>query len=136
MTLIQEKRRAHYLANRERILADMKARRAANPEKYRAVQRVRDAKYRSAHRQEFLEKHKRRYWRATGRPEPLRPCPAVCECCGRAPTTKALASDHDPVTGQWRGWLCHYCNPAIGMLGDTIAGLQQAICYLTRTSVK
>jgi hypothetical protein len=34
-----------------------------------------------------------------------------CECCGKI---TRLYLDHDHVTGQCRGWLCHRCNQALG----------------------
>ena len=126
----------NYEENRDRRLAQMKARRLADPEGYRIAQRAREHKYRAAHREKFLESHKRRYWRATGRPAPLRPRPVNCECCERPAGTRALCSDRDPATGIWRGWICFYCNTAIGKLGDSVEGVQRALLYLTRPSVK
>ena len=67
-------------------------------------------------------------------PKPTRPRPTLCECCGTVPrgAVKALALDHNHVTGEFRGWLCSFCNLAIGMLGDNVAGLKKAIDYLQR----
>lgn len=69
---------------------------------------------------------RRRY----GIPEPTRPCPDSCECCGDLPGKKALSADHDHVTGLFRGWLCLNCNIGIGKLGDCKAGLALATSYL------
>ncbi len=55
-----------------------------------------------------------------------------CDCCGRKP--RKLVVDHDHKTGIVRGLLCQGCNPAIGKLGDDVAGLQRAIDYLQRAS--
>lgn len=91
---------------------------------YRAKNRARKAneKYRAKQRE---------YLRAfNGLPSPTRPCPTVCECCGRPPGKQALCLDHCHETGAFRGWLCARCNGGIGSLGDTIGGLQQAIRYL------
>jgi hypothetical protein len=38
--------------------------------------------------------------------------------------------DHDHQTGMFRGWVCTECNKALGLLGDTIAGLEMALSYL------
>jgi hypothetical protein len=68
-----------------------------------------------------------------GLPEPTRPDPGKCECCGG--TNKnghTLALDHDHITGTFRGWLCHRCNLGIGKLGDTLYGVTQAVKYLMR----
>lgn len=71
--------------------------------------------------------------RFMGLPEPTRPDPKLCECCGRKPK-RALHLDHDHETGKFRGWLCNTCNTGIGGLGDTIAGLLRAMRYLRRAS--
>lgn len=34
-----------------------------------------------------------------------------CEICGHV---RNLRYDHDHVTGQFRGWLCNWCNLALG----------------------
>ena len=57
------------------------------------------------------------------------PRPSSCENCGH--TTDRLQLDHDHTTGEFRGWLCKSCDVGIGNLGDNIAGLAQAIIYLT-----
>jgi len=41
--------------------------------------------------------------------------------------------DHDHITGNRRGLLCHSCNTGIGLLGDNLAGLQQAVHYLSKS---
>lgn len=66
--------------------------------------------------------------------EPKRPCPDHCENCGKPPDEgrKYLNLDHDHITGEFRGWLCHSCNVGIGHLGDCVEGLEQAIEYLQR----
>lgn len=38
--------------------------------------------------------------------------------------------DHDHVTGAVRGMLCNHCNTGLGLLGDTLEGLQAAVRYL------
>lgn len=40
--------------------------------------------------------------------------------------------DHDHVTEQVRGLLCHGCNVGIGWLGDTLDGVEKAAAYLRR----
>jgi hypothetical protein len=67
-------------------------------------------------------------------PSPTRPCPALCENCGRPPGERALHLDHDHTAGKFRGWLCFACNSGIGKLGDNIAGLRRAIAYLERAA--
>ena len=71
--------------------------------------------------------------RRKGHPEPTRPMPLVCECCGLK-SKRTLVLDHDHVTGAFRGWLCHRCNLAIGILGDTIIAVGKALRYLRRAA--
>lgn len=51
-----------------------------------------------------------------------------CAICGDA--GGKICADHDHSTGLFRGWLCCRCNRAIGLLGDSIAGLRAAVRYL------
>jgi hypothetical protein len=60
----------------------------------------------------------------------------VCKLCGSAESKRGdhrLMVDHDHVTGEVRGLLCNPCNAAIGLLGDNISTLQNAINYLSTT---
>lgn len=69
---------------------------------------------------------------------PVDPLP-VCECCGRPfeATRKGsprLDHDHgyeDVVLNAFRGYICDWCNTGIGLLGDNIEGLMNAIAYVT-----
>lgn len=67
-------------------------------------------------------------------PEPTRPCPAVCECCGLKPTKRELSLDHDHKTGRFRGWLCSNCNMGLGLFRDNPTALESAIRYLANAS--
>lgn len=58
--------------------------------------------------------------------------PDVCECCGQPPKRRAIHWDHDHVTGEFRGWLCHACNGALGQVDDSVERLQLLIAYLQR----
>lgn len=110
----RERARAWYdnPANRNRVLARLRKQRTEHPERERATNR-----------------------RRAGLPEPTRPEPPVCECCGGPPDyRKALSLDHCHVTGVFRGWLCGKCNTAIGKLGDDKPGLLRAVAYLDRAS--
>lgn len=59
-----------------------------------------------------------------------------CAVCLRAveDNDKMVHVDHDHVTGKVRGILCHYCNTALGKLGDNIENLQRAIRYLQKAA--
>ena len=58
----------------------------------------------------------------------------VCKICGSKDSKRGdhrLMVDHDHKTGEVRGLLCNPCNAAIGLLGDNISTLQNAINYLS-----
>lgn len=60
----------------------------------------------------------------------------TCALCGQPPEGGQLLSvDHDHVDGHIRGLLCTSCNLGLGMLGDTVVGLQRALSYLQRPAV-
>jgi len=55
----------------------------------------------------------------------------ICNCCGiNCKSTQPLHTDHCHKTGAIRGRICSESNLAIGALGDTVEGLEQAIKYL------
>lgn len=59
----------------------------------------------------------------------------VCDKCKRPPPNhrkKFLAVDHNHETGQVRGLLCDNCNRGIGLLGDTVESLTDAVNYLKK----
>jgi len=67
-------------------------------------------------------------------PETDHRCP-VClrnwqEMQGYSLRKKNWACDHDHATGEFRGWLCHKCNLALGNLGDCVERLLRAADYL------
>ena len=55
-----------------------------------------------------------------------------CEVCGRPPKTRALAVDHDHLTGQVRGLLCFTDNRLLLGRGITAKRLRAAADYLDR----
>jgi hypothetical protein len=60
----------------------------------------------------------------------------ACGICKRPFTEDGQAPhiDHDHVTGVVRGILCQRCNNGLGMLGDTILGLEVALEYLKKSA--
>jgi hypothetical protein len=99
---------------REQSRLRMRAKRAADPEKYREMVRQWRktskgkkviAAWRAKHR-DYLEQMRRVY---RGLPAPSRPKPAACECCGAVPGKRGLHLDHCHKTGKFRGWLCQRC---------------------------
>ena len=53
----------------------------------------------------------------------------LCAICHQAPE-RGLYVDHDHTTGHIRGLLCLKCNSAIGLLGDSIEMVEDALEYL------
>lgn len=111
-----EKDRIYYLKNRERIREKDRAARIANPEKYKEYQNK-------------WYREKGRYQRL---PSSTRPCPEICELCGKAPQgkIKSLSLDHCHITNRFRGWLCSSCNKGIGFLKDNPELCEKAATYL------
>ena len=98
-----------------------------NPEKVRAAKTKHYVANKSSYRERMRE------WEKL--PKPTRPCPTACEICGRLPTAaKSLALDHSHSEGYFRGWVCHRCNLALGLFGDTLAGVLAAVDYLLRAA--
>ena len=139
MAYSKEKYRAWYQRNIER--ERKRSRDYGNA--HAAERKQRNAKYRAAHGDEVRAAQRRRSaktpahvktaanrrWR--GLPEPTRPMPEVCDCCGGPSNGRgSLHFDHCHRTNRFRGWLCSTCNTAIGKLGDTAAGVARAVAYL------
>lgn len=129
-------------ANKAKRRASIAEYRGANAEYVRSAEAKRYQARKAKNPVAFQEYYRRYYYLRGGcaenrrrrkLPEPKRPEPPVCECCGGPPGKRALNLDHDHVTGQFRGWLCGRCNTSIGGLGDDITGLQRAIAYLERS---
>jgi len=55
-----------------------------------------------------------------------------CRICGKVPTSRSLALDHDHTNGQVRGFLCTRCNMGLGYL-PTPELLRAALEYLKAT---
>ena len=53
----------------------------------------------------------------------------VCAICAKE-CTRALAADHDHITGMFRGLLCNPCNRGLGYFKDNSDLLQKATQYL------
>lgn len=50
-----------------------------------------------------------------------------CEICGRR---RKLVTDHDHKTGEFRGFLCHQCNTALGHFADNPKLMEKAANYV------
>lgn len=126
-TVNRKRASAHYIANRQRAKDRLNERYATDP-KYRAEKRVYAEEY-AKNNQASIRANSRKY---RGLPDPTRPEPIACECCGNSSGGRGMALDHCHVTGAFRGWLCVKCNSGIGILGDTVEAAERAVAYLKR----
>ena len=106
-----------------------------NPEKYK---KYRDNQPVEKRTKNALNSKLKKLERLAGRP-----CPEICEACHepeRVPSTggkpKRLAFDHCHTTGEFRGWLCHSCNTALGMIEDSVEKLEMLKFYLLNSRAK
>lgn len=61
---------------------------------------------------------------------------AICKTQNPTGKWKVFAVDHCHDTGIVRGLLCNECNRGMGLLGDSVERLQQAIDYLNKKKTK
>jgi hypothetical protein len=55
----------------------------------------------------------------------------LCAICKQPPKdAQSLAMDHNHKTNEFRGLLCKECNRALGLFGDNIDTLTNAVIYL------
>lgn len=94
--------------------------------------RTANEEWKESNREQYKKVQRAAKQKWSGIPEPTRPMPDQCECCGRKKGKKALHIDHCHLTGLFRGWLCFRCNAAIGLLGDTTESARRAVAYLER----
>lgn len=140
---------------RARVNARVRKRRELDPEKFRKAAREwhrQNKEKMAAYNKKYMQRPgvkeraaaRQRQWtienrehrvklarKRSGLPDPTRPCPDVCECCGGR-SERSLHLDHCHKTGQFRGWLCFMCNSGIGKLGDDISSLERAVAYLRK----
>lgn len=63
---------------------------------------------------------------------------SACACCSKKANNdgRRLFVDHCHETGEVRGLLCQPCNTAIGLLGDNLEGVKNALSYLQESAKK
>jgi hypothetical protein len=132
---ILEKAHEYYLTHRENAIAASRRWAKKHPDElkeyraaYRAANRDRFNKYSTDSMLHKLEK-------LAGRP-----CPKVCELCGKPDTRTRLHFDHDHACCDsfpekscgrcFRGWLCGKCNKVLGMVEDSPEYLDTLATYL------
>lgn len=122
--------RARYAVARDETNAKRRAERRLNPEVVRAKERE-SAQRLNRYRRVAL----RKYGLTVETYEALLISQqGVCAICKGPPNGRGLVFhvDHDHQTNRVRGLLCHYCNTAIGSLGESVELLRAAITYLNK----
>lgn len=140
----KERCKAYYDKHKAIILAKQKAKKDADPDKYKAAQRAYYWKNKDAMRlrnKEYYKKNKakqlsdnclRKYGiTIEQRDEILKKQGGICPICGTDnPGTRDWHIDHCHKTGRVRGVLCNTCNTGLGMFADAPEKLQSAVLYL------
>jgi hypothetical protein len=129
----------YYQEHRNILRARSQERQTQNPEKvhdrnhkyYQGEELIRACEYRTENPERVRESSCKSHRKQRGAKQgACRPRPEVCETCGVRPGGKVLHFDHDHVTGAFRGWLCHHCNVALGMVKDNPTTLRALAVYL------
>lgn len=116
-----EYRRAHTIANRDRVNAAALSAYRANPTAWR----VRQLKTRGFTLASF-EATKAAQGEAC----------AICRVAFSTLPSKHVHADHDHATGLARGVLCNGCNAALGFMADSPVRLINAAAYLIQSNIK
>lgn len=117
------------LVYREVVKARTKKWRQKNAAHVRAKAKIASTKWRAAHPEKYAALQLSRYGITPAEKATMVKAQGNrCACCS---WEKALVVDHDHVTGKVRGLLCHRCNVGLGLLGDSVEGIAQALRYLT-----
>lgn len=154
---ILELKRQSWARHSARYAVENRAKRAADPERYREYWRKSYQKHRERRLEEFrayrlnnLDKL-RKQWRLKRYgltdaefTQKLEACGGLCEICGtdlhavaeqiNGRDRMALAIDHDRATGAPRGLLCTRCNKALGLFKDDVVRLRAAADYIEKYS--
>jgi hypothetical protein len=122
-------RREYYLRNREKHLQTEKDRYQKDKERIKSRRR---AYYRANRPQLLARLQELKYGRTV-------PDDATCEVCGkpnqRGNKREALCNDHNHLTGHNRGFLCHSCNRALGLLKEDRSRILKLDAYLRKYEV-
>ena len=103
--------------------------RKKNPEKLAAQK----ARWYQRHKDDVLARTNRlkrtEAWRSNLRQISRAERPKTCEACNQERNT---VYDHCHQSGEFRGWLCHQCNCALGLVKDNPATLRALANYLEK----
>lgn len=119
-----EKDKAARARYREKYRETLKEKRNALAAKNREKELARASKWQAENWDEIKQRRADRLEQLAGRPRP-----DVCEVCEESSDRK-LAFDHCHDNGHFRGWLCHKCNLALGLMRDNPALLKKLAGYI------
>ena len=108
---------ARYQRTKDHRQQQARARRAANPEKYKEMDRWAQIRHKYGIGKEAFTKL-------------LEDQHGCCAICGRAFDDHIPRVDHNHATGEIRGLLCNNCNGGLGLFFDDPVNLRAAIGYL------
>src|SRR5260370_1453896 len=105
-----------------------------NPEKRRMHEHTQREKKR--------DRYRLKNWKTRGLPIPTRPCPDLCEACGKPESMVhpkhgvvfGLSLDYCHITNRFRGWLCAKCNLTAGKFNDDYEAIRKLADYLETRS--
>jgi len=117
---IKQYKKDYYKNNSEKMRAYYRAYREKNLEKVKGVLRIYGRNNRDK-----INKYKLKKLENIAK----RKKPKKCEICGRE---DKVVFDHCHKTGEFRGWICHKCNIALGLINDDIDILKGLIKYLKK----
>lgn len=116
---LNAKATVYYAANRERLVEQSRAYTKAHPEMRKLAKVKMTHGLTAAQYQAMLASQQ-----------------GVCAVCRLPfPSPKKTHVDHCHISGKIRGILCHYCNTALGSLGDSPERCEAAAIYLERKRI-
>lgn len=108
----------YYENNKEKLKKQMKEFYLKNPE----AKRLNKIRARCHRYGITIEEYNKQYEKQNG-------CCAICGANDKD-LPKKLHIDHNHTDNKFRGFLCHYCNTALGLFRDDVVVLRKAIKYL------
>ena len=122
--------RIRYIEKGPELREQARQRRVENLEEYREKDNARYERDREKRKLIVIKGDLRKKEALAGRPKP-----ESCELCGRlAIGDREMHFDHCHTSGQFRGWICRYCNVVLGMVDDDPAWLRKIADYAERHS--
>lgn len=134
---IKAKSNAYYAENKEDVKPKKRAYYAKNKESIKVKQRIRNAETKESRRYgKLMQGYSLSVSQWLKMYDAQMGCCSICGKNGKsisdisAKREEILHVDHCHESGKVRGLLCGYCNTALGLFGDSVKSLENAINYL------